>query len=128
MCLVDRRSTVSCGSPFGLLAGILVGVVALLLIAGTPSAGSGCGQQVIEDWADDKFRQLSAVIVRQSGSAIRSLEEIKAHNYNLDFKNPRVTEVEHEDPAQLLAKLDAAEREVTLLRERLKSILETALN
>jgi len=53
MSLVDRRSTVSSGSPFGLLAGILVGVVALLLIAGTASAGSGCGQQVIEDWADD---------------------------------------------------------------------------
>ena len=32
---------------------------------------------VVEDWADDKFRQLSAVIVRHSGSAIRSLEEIK---------------------------------------------------
>ena len=32
---------------------------------------------VIEDWADDKFRQLSAVIVRRSGPAIRSLEEIK---------------------------------------------------
>lgn len=33
---------------------------------------------VIEDWADDKFRQLSAVIVRRSGPPIRSLEEIKA--------------------------------------------------
>jgi hypothetical protein len=33
---------------------------------------------IVEDWADDKFRQLSAVIVRHSGSAIRSLEEIKA--------------------------------------------------
>ena len=32
---------------------------------------------VVEDWADDKFRQLSAVIVRRSGPAIRSLEEIK---------------------------------------------------
>ncbi|WP_246776602.1 hypothetical protein [Microvirga sp. VF16] len=32
---------------------------------------------VIEDWADDKFRQLSAVIVRQSGPTIRSLEEIR---------------------------------------------------
>jgi hypothetical protein len=52
MCLVDRRSTVSSGSPVGLLVGI-VGVVASLLIAGTASAGSGCGQQVIEDWADD---------------------------------------------------------------------------
>jgi hypothetical protein len=53
MSLVDRGSTVSSGSPFGLLVGILVGVVALLLMAGTASAGSGCGQQVIEDWADD---------------------------------------------------------------------------
>lgn len=32
---------------------------------------------VVEDWADDKFRQLSAVIVRRSGPPIRSLEEIK---------------------------------------------------
>jgi hypothetical protein len=32
---------------------------------------------VVEEWADDKFRQLSAVIVRRSGPAIRSLEEIK---------------------------------------------------
>ncbi|WP_312895207.1 hypothetical protein [Microvirga sp.] len=32
---------------------------------------------VVEDWADDKFRQLSAVIVRPSGPAIRGLEEIK---------------------------------------------------
>ncbi len=32
---------------------------------------------VVEDWADDKFRQLSAVIVRHSGSAIRGLEEIR---------------------------------------------------
>jgi hypothetical protein len=32
---------------------------------------------VVEDWADDKFRQLSAVIVRRSGPAIRSLEEIR---------------------------------------------------
>ena len=32
---------------------------------------------VVEDWADDKFRQLSAVIVRRSAPAIRSLEEIR---------------------------------------------------
>ncbi|WP_245273076.1 hypothetical protein [Microvirga lotononidis] len=31
---------------------------------------------VVEDWADDKFRQLSAVIVRPSGPTIRSFEEI----------------------------------------------------
>jgi hypothetical protein len=32
---------------------------------------------VMEDWADDKFRQLSAVIVRHEGPAIRSFEEIR---------------------------------------------------
>lgn len=32
---------------------------------------------VVEDWADDKFRQLSAVIVRPSGATIRSFAEIK---------------------------------------------------
>lgn len=32
---------------------------------------------VVEDWADDKFRQLSAVIVRRSAPAIRTLDEIK---------------------------------------------------
>jgi hypothetical protein len=32
---------------------------------------------VVEDWADDKFRQLSAVIVTHSGPAIRGFEEIR---------------------------------------------------
>jgi hypothetical protein len=32
---------------------------------------------VVEDWADDKFRQLSAVIVRRSAPTIRSFEEIR---------------------------------------------------
>jgi hypothetical protein len=33
---------------------------------------------VMEDWADDKFRQLSAVIVRPSGPTIRSFDDIRA--------------------------------------------------
>ncbi|WP_262032459.1 hypothetical protein [Microvirga sp. Mcv34] len=32
---------------------------------------------VIEDWSDDKFRQLSAIIQRQTGPAIRSLDDIR---------------------------------------------------
>jgi hypothetical protein len=32
---------------------------------------------VIEDWADDKFRQLSAVIQMPSGQSIRSLDDIR---------------------------------------------------
>ena len=36
---------------------------------------------VIEEWSDDKFRQLSAVIQRRSGPAIRSLDDIR-HLYD----------------------------------------------
>ncbi|WP_246388821.1 hypothetical protein [Microvirga mediterraneensis] len=36
---------------------------------------------VIEEWSDDKFRQLSAVIQRQTGPAIRSLDDIR-HLYD----------------------------------------------
>jgi hypothetical protein len=32
---------------------------------------------VVEGWSDDKFRQLSAVILRPSGAAIRSFEEMR---------------------------------------------------
>jgi hypothetical protein len=44
---------------------------------------------VVEDWADDKFRQLSAVIVRRSAPAIRSFEEIR-HLYELADTAPCV--------------------------------------
>jgi type I restriction enzyme M protein len=56
-----------------------------------------------------------------------SLDEIKARNYNLDFKNPHTVEEEHGDPAELLAKLAESEAETARLRDRLKAILEEAL-
>ncbi len=56
-----------------------------------------------------------------------SIEEIKARNYNLDFKNPHTVEEDHGDPAELLAKLDKSEAETEKLRDRLKAILEEAL-
>ena len=55
------------------------------------------------------------------------IEEIKARNYNLDFKNPHTVEEEHGDPAELLAKLELSEQETAKLRDRLKAILEQAL-
>jgi type I restriction enzyme M protein len=39
------------------------------------------------------------------------IEEIKARNYNLDFKNPHTVEENHGDPAELLAKLKESEAE-----------------
>jgi len=56
-----------------------------------------------------------------------TIDEIKARNYNLDFKNPHTVEEDHGDPAELLAKLEQSEAETVKLRDRLKAILEEAL-
>jgi type I restriction enzyme M protein len=56
-----------------------------------------------------------------------TIDEIKARNYNLDFKNPHTVEEDHGDPAELLAKLEESERETAKLRDRLKNILAEAL-
>jgi type I restriction enzyme M protein len=56
-----------------------------------------------------------------------TIDEIKARNFNLDFKNPHTVEEDHGDPAELLAKLEESEVETATLRDRLKAILEEAL-
>ena len=56
-----------------------------------------------------------------------SAEEIKAHGYNLDIKNPHTAGEIHGDPETLLQELTAAEAEVASLRDRLKGILSAAL-
>ena len=54
-------------------------------------------------------------------------DEVKARGYNLDFKNPHTVADDHGDPEELLAKLDAAEKEAAGLRDQLKAILAEAL-
>jgi type I restriction enzyme M protein len=56
-----------------------------------------------------------------------TIDDIKARNYNLDFKNLHTVEENHGDPAELLAKLEENEAETAKLRDRLKAILEEAL-
>jgi type I restriction enzyme M protein len=56
-----------------------------------------------------------------------SLDEIKARNSNLDWKNPHTVEDNYGDPAELLEKLNAAEAWMASLREHLKNILAEAL-
>jgi type I restriction enzyme M protein len=56
-----------------------------------------------------------------------SLTEIKARNYNLDFKNPHTVADDHGDPAELLAKLEQEEKRTAALRDQLKAILAEAL-
>ena len=56
-----------------------------------------------------------------------SLDEIKARNYNLDFKNPHTVADDHGDPAELLARLEQDEQRTASLRDQLKAILTEAL-
>src|SRR4030042_1583564 len=56
-----------------------------------------------------------------------TIDEIKARNFNLDFKNPHTVEENHGDPGELLAKLEDSEAETAKLHDRLKAILEEAL-
>jgi type I restriction enzyme M protein len=56
-----------------------------------------------------------------------SIDQIKERSYNLDIKNPHVVAEDHEDPVELLAKLDQAETKAATLRDELKSMLEEAL-
>jgi type I restriction enzyme M protein len=55
------------------------------------------------------------------------LEQIKARNYNLDFKNPHTVEEDHGDPIELLAKLQESEAETSRFRDKLRDILAEAL-
>jgi len=53
-----------------------------------------------------------------------TIDEIKARNYNLDFKNPHTVEENHGDPAALLAKLEESEAETARLRNHFDEISE----
>jgi type I restriction enzyme M protein len=56
-----------------------------------------------------------------------SIDEIKARNYNLDIKNPHVSEQIIHDPDKLLKKYAKQQEEITTLRGQLKTILAVAL-
>jgi type I restriction enzyme M protein len=54
-------------------------------------------------------------------------DQVKARDYNLDFKNPHTVADEYGDPEELLAKLNEAEGHANTLRDQLKTILTEAL-
>jgi type I restriction enzyme M protein len=56
-----------------------------------------------------------------------TVDEVKARGYNLDFKNPHAVADDHGDPEELLAKLDATERQAADLRGQLEAMLREAL-
>ena len=56
-----------------------------------------------------------------------NIEEIKARTYNLDCKNPYKSDQEIHDPNLLLAQYNIMQKDITALRNQLKSILSAAL-
>lgn len=55
------------------------------------------------------------------------IDEIRERGYNLDFKNPNITDAGHENPEVLLDRLRASEQKADGIREQLKAILEETL-
>lgn len=72
-----------------------------------------------EEWWNDRQENERAWRV--------TIDQVKERNYNLDFRNPHSVAEEHDDPGELLARLEKAETETAALRDRLKSVLEEAL-
>jgi len=56
-----------------------------------------------------------------------TIDEIKARDYNLDFKNPHIVAEDYGDPLELLAELGQNEEQTANLRDQLKEILSKAL-
>ena len=57
----------------------------------------------------------------------QTADEVKAHGYNLDIKNPHTVDDDHGNPEELLKKLTVAEAETASLRDQLKATLGEAL-
>jgi type I restriction enzyme M protein len=56
-----------------------------------------------------------------------TIDEIKARDYNLDFKNPHIVAEDYGDPLELLAELEQNEQQTANLRDQLQEILSKAL-
>jgi type I restriction enzyme M protein len=57
-----------------------------------------------------------------------SLADIQARGYNLDCKNPHITEHAEQDPATLITQYHAMQQDIAQLRRQLQSILSQALS
>lgn len=83
-------------------------------------------QPEIEWWGDEAEGFASRVENELAWKV--SVDEIKARNYNLDIKNPHVSEQVSHDPDELLRQYAEQQRKITGLRDQLKTILSEALN
>lgn len=85
----------------------------------------------------DEFQPEQAWWGRESGGFVFRVEneyawkvsakEIKARNYNLDFKNPHSPDVENHDPEKLLTEYHQMQAQIDLVRNQLKNVISEAL-
>ena len=80
----------------------------------------------IEWWGNEEGGFKDRVETEQAWQV--SVGDIKARNYNLDFKNPHVGEQISHDTEELLAQYQRQQCEIKELREQLKTILSDALS
>ena len=52
-----------------------------------------------------------------------SIEKIKSHNYNLDYKNPHIVKQEIHDPELLISEYAEIKKKTDSLRNKIKNIL-----
>ena len=83
-------------------------------------------QTEIEWWGDETDGFNSRVETDQAWKV--SIDAIKDRNYNLDIKNPHVEAQANHNPEELLAKYADQKKEISGLRDQLKTILSDALN
>ena len=79
------------------------------------------------EYVKRQIKPLMETIDGVGGIEIFGPEEVKAHGYNLDVKNPHAADEDYGDPEKLLEKLAAAEAQAVDLRDQLKAILAEAL-
>ncbi len=79
------------------------------------------------DWWGSETDDFAARVETEQAWKV-TIDEIKARSYNLDIKNPHVSEQINHDPDELLEKYTKQQQEISSLRNQLKAILAEALN
>lgn len=77
-------------------------------------------------WWGDEADGFAARVENEQAWKV-SIDDIIARNFNLDIKNPHVSEQISHDPDELLARYATEQAEIQQLRDQLKDILATAL-
>lgn len=80
----------------------------------------------IEWWGNEEDNFKDRIETEQAWKV--SIDDIVARNYNLDIKNPHVSEQVNHDPEELLQGYAEQQNEIQSLREQLKNILSGALS